>query len=117
LSKQLDNGVTHNHLIHQETKSIDTKNISEFENEFESILSDFEGEMDKNSIKRYDSWISLNDSDSCHTVQKSSSKHLIPPEEFGVGANKNVNLSKTLFSLQYLFCKNQMYRYILSQIN
>jgi len=58
--------------------------------------------MAENSINNYDSWISLNDSDSCKTILSSSSKTLLPPELFGEGANKNVLLN-IIFNEQYLF--------------
>lgn len=61
--------------------------------------------MAENSINHYDSWISLNDSDSCTAIPRSSSKTLLPPEMFGVGANKNVNIFNTIFNEQYLSCK------------
>lgn len=58
--------------------------------------------MAENSINDYDSWISLNDSDSCKTILRSSSKTLLPPELFGEGANKNVLLN-IIFNEQNLF--------------
>jgi len=118
LSKQIDNDVTHDHSLQQETKLKEyTHNAIETENEFESAASYLDGEMSENSINHYDSWISLNDRDSCTAKLRSSSKTLLPSEIFGVGANTNVNLFDAIFNKQYLFCKCQMFRHILSQIN
>jgi len=102
-------------LFQQEIKSIDSENaLQETVSEFESY---FEGEMTENSINQYDSWINLNDDDSCKTIQKSTSKTELESEMIGVGANKNVNLYKKIFYKQYLFCKFKIYRHILSLTN
>ncbi|XP_026820231.1 radial spoke head protein 6 homolog A-like [Rhopalosiphum maidis] len=86
-SKQIVDDVTHDNLFQQEIKSIDTENaLQETVSEFESY---FEGEMTENSINQYDSWINLNDDDSCKTIQKSTSKTELESEMIGVGANKN----------------------------
>lgn len=113
LSKQIFNDIADNNLSHQETKSIDIENAQEIGNEYESNLSYLDGEIIENSIDQFDSWISLNDSDSCKTIPKSSSKIVLESEMIGVGTNKNVNLFKTIFYKQYLFFKYKIYRYIL----
>lgn len=95
-SKHIDNDVTHDNSLQQESRLIDPDNALDTENEFETAISYLEGEMAENSINNYDSWISLNDSDSCTAILRSSSKTLLPPEMFGVGANKNVNLFNTI---------------------
>lgn len=100
-------------MSQQETKSIDTEIVQEIGNEYESMVSYLDEEMTENSINQFDSWISLNDSDSCRTIPKSSSKIELETEMIGVGTNKNVNLFKTIFNKQYLFFKCKMYRYIL----
>eukprot|EP00102_Acyrthosiphon_pisum_P010181 XP_008178383.1 PREDICTED: radial spoke head protein 6 homolog A-like isoform X2 [Acyrthosiphon pisum] len=94
-SKHLDNDVT-NDSLRQDPKLIDP------ENEFESAVSYIEGEMAENSINHYDSWINLNDSDSCIAIPKSSSKTLLPPEIFGVGANKNVYFVTNKLNTQWI---------------
>ncbi|KAF0757937.1 radial spoke head protein 4 A-like [Aphis craccivora] len=90
LSKQIFNDIADNNLSHQETKSIDIENAQEIGNEYESNLSYLDGEIIENSIDQFDSWISLNDSDSCKTIPKSSSKIVLESEMIGVGTNKNV---------------------------
>lgn len=91
LSKQIVNDIADNNLSQQEIKSLDIENAQEIGNEYESDLSYLDGEMTENSINQFDSWISLNDSDSCKTISKSSSKIVLESEMIGVGANKNVN--------------------------
>lgn len=112
-SKQIVNDIGDNNLSTQETKSIDIENAQEIGNEYESNLSYLDGEMTENSINQFDSWISLNDSDSSKTIPKSSSKIVLESEMIGVGTNKNVNLFKTIFNKQYLFFNCKIYRCIL----
>lgn len=85
-------------MSQQETKSIDTEIAQEIGNEYESMVSYLDGEMTENSINQFDSWISLNDSDNCKTIPKSSSKIELKSEMIGVGTNKNVNLFKIIFN-------------------
>lgn len=103
-SKHIDDDVTPDSL-RKKPKLIDPDNALDTDNDFESAVSYIEGEMAENSINHYDSWITLNDSDSYIAIPKSSSKTLLPPEMFGVGANKNVNLFNKIFNEKYLCCK------------
>ncbi|CAI6359810.1 unnamed protein product [Macrosiphum euphorbiae] len=88
-SKHIDDDVTPD-SHRKKPKLIDPDNALDTDNDIESAVSYIEGEMAENSINHYDSWITLNDSDSYIAIPKSSSKTLLPPEMFGVGANKNV---------------------------
>lgn len=99
LSKQIDDIDSHSQSIEQETKFIEPE-VIDMDNEFESTVSDIEGEMSENEMIQYDSWTSFSDSDSCKTTLKSSPKNFTPPEMLGFGANRNVNLFKTQFDKQ-----------------